>query len=141
MVKISDLIEDAMTMIARRRKWMVTAVIILLACSLTQIALSWARRPIPSREELCQTLAGNLEWSECLAQPSVSGIVHEAFQPGITTREEVHRAIGQYLDSDSGSETYHLSGTWLTRNLDFPETDYIFLYDNGDRLLNIMVQD
>ena len=130
-------------MFVRRRKWIATIfALVLTGCALTQLFLSWARRPIPSRAELCQALSEYIEESECRAQPSVSTLVHEAFSPGITTREEVHRSIGQYLAAEhDGLEFYHLSGTWFTRNLDFPEPNYIFSYDEDDRLLTIGFED
>ena len=137
--------EGVMTIIAQRKKLVIiTAVIILSFCTLTQIALSLTRRPIPSREELCQALAGHIEWSECILQPTVTEVLLKAFPPGVTSREEVHSALGQYISYSTSNSTYvhyQLSSSWMVRNLGFQEIEHVFIYDQEGKLIEISARD
>ena len=129
----------------RRKRWLVTAlVVLLLSCAVTLTLLNLARQPFLSQEELCEAVSEYIDWTACLAQSGITNIVHEAFPPGVTTRDDVRRAIGAYLDvslSDDGPDYYRLDDTWLIRNLGFQEAYYVFIYDKNDRLLNIWYLD
>jgi hypothetical protein len=101
-------------------------------------------KPTPNRSQLCHDLAAYIEMANCMDAEDVTSILAEAFESGVTTRQEVNATIGQYQDyihlSDSGRarEDYTLESTWLGQHMSlFGDDYYSFWYDENGVLTRI----
>ena len=128
-----------------RKRVAVLGLLVCITCFIFATLLVLAFTTSPSKKVLCNQLGNFVDFATCYdvqREQGVLALLRMAFEPGVTTRQQVESALGQYrhdtYESIIGPHDYYaLSESWVERNNWFSNEYYLFEFDTENILVSI----